>query len=113
MNLDKKRQQIKEFLFDDLLEFLEETGATNSVTPDEIAALIDEPTELVSQCMEEMQVEGVLAIEPDVDGVWQVRLADETLARLLEEMHAAGWIPPQGDDDEDDQDWSLDHDERV
>jgi hypothetical protein len=44
MNLDKKRQQIKEFLFDDLLEFLEETGATNSVTPDEIAALIDEPT---------------------------------------------------------------------
>lgn len=107
MNLDKKRQQIKEFLFDDLLEFLEETGETNRVTPDEIAALVDQPLELVKQCMEEMQADGVVLIETDEDGVWQVRLTDETLLRLLEEMRAAGWIPPV--DEDEDQDWSLNH----
>lgn len=109
MSLDKKRQQVKEFLFDDLLEFLEETGETNSVTPDEIAALVDEPLELVKQCMEEMQADGVVLIEADQDGVWQVRLTDETLARLLEEMRAAGWIPPVNEGDDEDQDWSLNH----
>ncbi len=94
------RDEIKEFIFDDLLEFLEETGAVNAVTPDEIAALIDEEPSRVKGCMMELSREGVLTTTKE-DGTVYFHFTDDILETLLEEMEEAGWEPPQDDEDED------------
>ncbi len=94
------RDDIKEFIFDDLLEFLEETGEVNAITPDEIAALIDEAPGRVKGCMQEMVQEGVLEGTKE-DGSLYFHFTDEMTEQLLEEMKESGWRPPD-DDEEDD-----------
>lgn len=89
------REDIKTFIFDDLVEFLEETGAVNAVTPAEMAALIDEGESRVKGCMQEMVQEGVLERFKDEDE-WVFRLSDDMVDELIEEMKADGWEPPEG-----------------
>ncbi|MEO1443328.1 MAG: hypothetical protein AAFV33_23195 [Chloroflexota bacterium] len=88
------RDEIKEFIFDDLMEFLEATGETNAVTPDEIATLIDEEPSRVKGAMMQLVSENVLEKFKD-DGDLYFRFAEDTLEALLEEMYESGWTPPE------------------
>lgn len=97
------RDEIKEFIFDDLVEFLEETGAINAVTPDELAAIIDEEPSRVKGCMMEMVREGVLESFKE-DGDLYFRLTDDMTEQLIEEMEESGWTPPDDGIDWDDND---------
>jgi hypothetical protein len=92
------RDDIKAFIFDDLLEFLEETGEVNAITPDEIASLITETPGRVKGCMQEMVQEGVLESANDGDTLY-FHFTDEMAEQLIEEMKEAGWTPPDEDDD--------------
>jgi hypothetical protein len=92
------RDEIKEFIFDDLVEFLEETGNVSAVTPDEIAALVDETPGRVKGCMLELVREGVLVNFKDEDGTLYFQFDEDTLSNLLDEMREAGWTPPDDDD---------------
>jgi hypothetical protein len=87
------RDEIKAFVFDDLVEFLEETGAVNAVTPDELATLIDEEPSRVKGCMMEMVQEGVLENFKE-EGEVYFQFTDEMVEQLVEEMQEAGWTPP-------------------
>lgn len=92
------RDDIKEFIFDDLLEFLEETGEINAITPDEIASLIAEAPGRVKGCMQELVQEGVLEATKDGDTTY-FHFTDEMTEQLMEEMKEAGWTPPDEDEE--------------
>lgn len=93
------RQDIKEFIFDDLLEFLEMTGSSGSVTPEDIAEMLDDKPSRVKGCMRELETEGVLTSFKE-DDVEYFSFTDDLLAQLLAEMEESGWVPPGDDDDE-------------
>lgn len=92
------REEIKEAIFDDLIWFLEETGATNAVTPEEIAALLDEAPGRVKGCMKELIDEGVLETVK-VEGETRYQFTEDTVEEILDEMRDSGWEPPEDDDE--------------
>lgn len=92
-----KHAKIKTFIFDDLLEFLEETGEASAITADEIASLIDATEQEVSACFQDMVNEGVLDLFEE-DGVTYASFSSDTQARLIKEMTDAGWIAPEDED---------------
>lgn len=100
-----KHEQIKLFIFDDLVEFLEETGEASAITAAEVASLIDASEDDVQACFDEMVEEGVLDAFTD-EGTQYVSFTEETKTRLLEEMRESGWVAPEDADadiwDEDD-----------
>lgn len=93
--------ELKTFIFDDLLDFLVETGDTNAVTAQEIAEATDESVNKVMSCMGEMAAENVLESFEDEGETWYC-FTEETVERLLEEMTEAGWVSPQDVDYYDD-----------
>ena len=94
------REEIKEFIFDDLVEFIVQTGSTNAVTPEEIAEVLDETPSRVKGCMMQMEQDGVLEKFKE-DGTLYFQIEEDTLNHILAEMEEEGWeIPDDSDLDE-------------
>jgi len=87
------REELKEFIFDDLVEFIVQTGSTNAITPEEIAEVVGETPSRVKGCMMQMEQDGVLE-KFKQEGTLYFQLEEDTLAHIVEEMQAEGWEPP-------------------
>ncbi len=83
------RDEIKEDVFDILVEILEATGTPGSVTPEAVAKVIGEKAGRVKGCMRDMVDEDILATE-EIDDETYYRLSDETYDQIIEEMIEAG-----------------------
>ncbi len=92
------REEIKEFIFDDLVEFILQTGSANAVTPEEIAEILDEPASRIKGCMMQLEQDDILEKFKDDEGTLRFRLAEDTLENILAEMEEEGWeLPDDGD----------------
>lgn len=94
--------EIKEFIFDELVAFLEETGESGAVTAEEIAEELAQPLERIVASLAEMMGENVIARLED-EGETYYHFTEEFLDELLDEMEESGWEPPDNDYQDDDE----------